>query len=107
MIGNNLDRAQQQLQLPTEAANDFMMFAQQRGYNLEDFADPQLALMVMQDFSNNRNSPEMERMRQINQRRTAFTSDAGGAPMGGGQNQSAAEADFSGFAGRMTAKKRL
>jgi hypothetical protein len=76
-IANNIDRAQAQLQLPDDAANDFMMFAAERGYTLEDFIDPRLTVQVMQDFKNNVNSPEFERLAAINQKRQAWT----GGPM--------------------------
>lgn len=106
-IGTNLDRAQQQLQLPTEAANDFMMFAHERGYSMEDFADPNLTLMVMQDFANNRMSPEMDRLRGIHQRRQAFTSTAGAAPGGASAPADPQSQEFADFAGRMVASKQL
>ena len=32
---------------------------------MEDFVDPQMTIRVMQDFKNNMDSPEMERMRAI------------------------------------------
>lgn len=76
-IANNIDRAQAQLQLPDDAANDFMMFAAERGYTLEDFIDPRLTVQVMQDFKNNMNSPEFERLAEINKKRQAWT----GGPM--------------------------
>lgn len=79
-IANNLDRAQAALQLPDEAANDFQMFAAERGYTMEDFADPNLTLTVMQDFKNAMNSPEMERMRAMAQRRQAYTGTLGSSP---------------------------
>jgi hypothetical protein len=106
-IGNNLDRAQAALKLPDESANDFMMFAQQRGYSFEDFVDPQLTYMVMQDFANNMQSPEMERMRQIHSRRTAYTSTAGQAPMGGGSQMSPEQKDFAEFADRTISQRQL
>lgn len=83
-IGVNLDRAQQQLQLPSDAANDFMTFAMERGYTVEDFVDPQLTVSVMTDFRNAMQSPEMERLRGIAQRRQAYTGTLGqGASAGG------------------------
>lgn len=82
-IGNNVDRAQQALQLPDAAAQDFMVYASERGYTLEDFVDPQLTYKVMQDFRNNMNSPEMERLRSMAQRRQAFTGSLGSTPGGG------------------------
>lgn len=77
-IANNIDRAQAQLQLPDTEAENFMMFAAERGYSLEDFVNPGLVVSVMQDFKNNLNSPEFERLADINRRRQAWT----GGPMG-------------------------
>lgn len=72
-ISNNLNAAQQHFKLPDEAAKEFMAFAMDRGYTLEDFVDPRMTATVMQDFANSRNSPEMERVRRIMQRREAMT----------------------------------
>lgn len=105
-IGNNLDRAQQAMGLPDSAAQDFMMFAQERGYNFEDFVDPQLTVMVMNDFRNAMQSPEMDRLRQIHQRRTAYTPGGGSAPMGGGGQQDPQAADFQDFSSRIISQKR-
>ncbi|WP_138465349.1 hypothetical protein [Poseidonocella sp. HB161398] len=82
-IANNIDRVQQHLGLPDDAANDFMIFAAERGFTLEDFVDPNMTLRVMTDFRNQRASPEMERMRQMAQRRQAFTGTMGQTPSGG------------------------
>lgn len=82
-IANNIDRAQQQLQLPDEKAQDFMIFAAERGYTLEDFANPRLTQMVMTDFKNDMDSPEMDRLRQMAQRRQAFTGSVGSTPASG------------------------
>lgn len=82
-IANNLAAVQQALQLPDEAEQDFMMFAAERGYTMEDFADPELAMRVAQDFKNNMNSPEMERLRAIMQKRQAYTGSLG-SPAGTG-----------------------
>lgn len=85
-IANNLDRVQQALKIGDDRANDFMTYAAERGYTLEDFIDPSLTVKVMQDFKNNMDSPEMERMRAIAQRRQAYTGHMGagvpGQPMG-------------------------
>jgi hypothetical protein len=81
-IGNNLNGAQQQLQLPDDAAQDFMTFAAERGYSMEDFVDPRLTYNVMQDFANNRASPEMARLKEIAQRRQAFTGTMGSSGAG-------------------------
>lgn len=82
-INNNLDRAQMQLQLPDAAAEDFLIFAAERGHNYEDFIDPEHTIRVMSDFKNTMASPEMERLRAMAQRRQAFTGSLGVTPMGG------------------------
>lgn len=82
---NNLNVAQQRYQLPDQDENDFFNFAFERGYTVEDFVDPQLTDMVMRDFTNAKNSPEMDRLRQMAQRRQAFTGAIGNTPASGGQ----------------------
>ena len=84
-IGNNLDRAQQQLNLPDDSAKDFMAFASERGYTLDDFVDPGLTVTVMNDFARNREGPEMDRIRKIMERRQAFTGTVDGSPSAGEQ----------------------
>tara|TARA_R110001592_G_scaffold306964_1_gene580064 strand:- start:31 stop:1053 length:1023 start_codon:yes stop_codon:yes gene_type:complete len=79
-IGNNIDRVQQSLGLPDSAADDFMLFAAERGFTMEDFVDPAMTLKVMTDFKNNMNSPEMERMKAIASRRQAYTGSLGSTP---------------------------
>ena len=79
-IANNIDKVQAALNLPDDKANDFMVFAAERGYTMEDFVDPQLTIKVMQDFKNNMDSPEMERMLAIAQRRQAYTGSLGSTP---------------------------
>jgi len=106
-IGNNLDAAQQRLQLPTDMASPFMEFAAQRGYTMEDFVDPDLTLTVMNDFKNHLSSGEMDRLRGIQERRQAFTTPTGGAPSGPQGQPSEEQADFDAFAGRMAEKRRL
>ena len=96
-IGNNLDRVQAALKIPDDKANDFMVYAAERGYTLEDFIDPQLTIKVMQDFRNNMDSPEMERMRQIAQRRQAFTGSMGATPGTGALAEAGASGDTSTF----------
>jgi len=105
-IGMNLDRVQQALGLPSDAANDFMMFAAERGYNLEDFVDPNLTVKVMTDFKNTLASPEMERIRQIAQRRQAYTSAGlGGTPSAGPAASEPAETTFDRLAAQAIEKK--
>lgn len=85
-IGMNIDRVQQALQIPGEAADDFMMFASERGYTLEDFIDPNLTAKVMTDFKRAMSGPEMEQIRQVAQRRQAYTSAGLGSMPGQGGN---------------------
>lgn len=106
-IANNLDRVQQGLQLPAEKAQDFMVFAAERGYTLEDFADPQLTVNVMSDFKNNMDSPEMERMRGIAQRRQAFTGSLGSTPGGGNEASPTGESTFDKFTQAAMSKKGM
>lgn len=109
-IANNVDRAQAALQLPDDAANDFMTFATERGYTLEDFADPQLTLKVMTDFRNNMHSPEMERLRKIAQRRQAYTGHLGSAPSAGQAPQAegpAADPEFNSIVEGAMSKRML
>lgn len=84
---NNLNMAQQQFGLPDEAEQDFFDFAFGRGYTVEDFIDRELTMRIMQDFTANRSTPEMERLRALNQRRQAFTGAASAAPAMGGAPQ--------------------
>ena len=79
-IANNIDRLQQELGLPDDKAQDFLMYAGDRGYTLEDFVDARLTQMVMQDFKNNMDSPELDRMREMNKKRQAFTGSLGPTP---------------------------
>lgn len=107
-IANNVDRAQSALQLPDQAANDFLTFATERGYTLEDFVDPQLTYRVMADFRNNMNSPEMERLKAIASRRQAYTGSlAAGTPSAGPAGASGAPTSFDNFAGKIMAQKGL
>lgn len=80
-VANNLQIAQQKHGLRDDQEADFMMFAGERGYSVEDFIDPGLTNKVVQDFAAVQNTPEMERLREINQRRQAFTGTlTAGAP---------------------------
>lgn len=85
-IANNLNLAQQQAGLPDEAEQDFFNFASARGYTIEDFIDPQLTMAVVTDFKNNMNSPEMERLRAIAQRRQSYTGSMQSAPGASGSS---------------------
>ena len=79
-IANNLNRAQASLQLPDDKVNDFLIFTAERGFSLEDFVDGQLTAKVMTDFKNMMDSEEMDRYRQMSQRRQAYTGSLGSSP---------------------------
>ena len=79
-IGMNLNQAQQANNLSDADANDFMMYAAERGYTMEDFVDPDLTMKVVQDFANTKNTPEMERLKQVAARRSAITGSVGSTP---------------------------
>ena len=105
-IANNIDRAQQALQLQDDAAQDFMTFSSERGYSLEDFADPMLVFRVMADFRNNMNSPEMERLKAIASRRQAYTGSLSAAsPSSGPGGQSMSPTPFDQFADKIMSQK--
>lgn len=80
---NNLNSAQAEFNLPDEAEDDFFDFAYGRGYTVEDFVDRDLTRRIMQDFAANRNTPEMERLRALNERRQAFTGAGPSTPTSG------------------------
>jgi len=82
-IGTNLNIAQQKLGLPNDAAKDFMTFAAERGYSMEDFVDSNLAMKVANDFKNQMNSPEFDRLKSVAAKRQAFTSSVGSSPNAG------------------------
>ena len=80
----NLQQVQQKYQLPNEAETDFMTFVQERGYMVEDLMDATLADKLGSDFKAVMQSPEMERLKAIHQRRQAFTGTAEPSPTNGG-----------------------
>jgi len=108
-IANNIDRVQQALALPDEKANDFMVFAAERGYTMEDFVDPGLTVKVMQDFKNQMDSPEMARLRSIAERRQAYTGSMGGSPgaQGASTTPPAAATPFDGLLQHVMSQKGM
>jgi len=91
MIANNLDKGAQQTGLTDEQAEDFRVFAYERGYTEDDFIDPGLTMRVMTDFKNAMQSPEMDRLRDINKRRQAFTGTVSMTPQSGDVGATVAE----------------
>jgi len=79
-IRNNLDKAQQQAGLPDEALDDFRAYALERGYTAEDFVDMGLTSKVVNDFKNQMNAPEFERIREMAKRREAYLRSQSGGP---------------------------
>ena len=79
-ISMNLDQAQQANGLSDDDAQDFMVFAAERGYTMEDFIDPNLAQQVVSDFANAKSTPEMARLRDIAGRRSAISGSIGSSP---------------------------
>lgn len=95
---NNLQRVQNELQLPDEAENDFMAFVQGRGYDVWELMDYNLAKTLATDFKNNQQAPELARFRDMAARRQAFTGNLSPAPGNAGAAPAApaagADADF-------------
>lgn len=107
-IANNVDRVQQQLGLPDEAAQDFTVFMAERGYTMEDLIDPSLTMKLMQDYKNNLNSPEMARLMEIAKKRSAYTGSLGSTPSSTPSPAEApSESRFDKFANQAMAKKGI
>jgi hypothetical protein len=84
-ISNNLNSMQANLGLDDSEASSFEQFAAQSGYTLEDFVDPNLTMMVGQNYKNARNQPEFERLQRVQQDRAAFTEQSAGTPASAGE----------------------
>jgi hypothetical protein len=89
-VVQNFDRVQAEMSkkglkgFDEEGAKQFMNFAAQRGYLLEDFLDYDLLEKVATDYSNDVRSADVDRMSQVLGRRQAFSGSLAGAPSGGG-----------------------
>ena len=106
-IANNVDRVQAHLQLEDGQAEPFMAFAAERGFTMEDFINPQLTLKVMTDFKNNMNSPEMERIKAIAEKRQAMTGSFGSTPTVGPAGEAPSASRFDDFASKAMAGKGM
>lgn len=107
-IANNLDAAQARHNLPDENAQEFMMFIAERGYMMEDLADPGLTDKLVADYSNTRNSPEMDRLRAIAERRQAYTGSIGqSTPTAAGTEPAPADATFDRFRDMAMSQRNL
>lgn len=80
----NLKEAANTNGVPDDRANDFMLFAMQRGYTPADFLDPQVANTLMADFKANMDAPEIARLRGVMERRQAYTGNPTGTPSNAG-----------------------
>jgi len=83
-IVNNLRAAQSAANIDENDVPQLIDFAAQRGYTMEDFADPSLSLTIAKDYRNNKNEGEFERLAALTERRTAATGSLGSAPSSGG-----------------------
>ncbi len=82
-VANNLAMAQQQHNLPDDDEDAFWQYAMERGFTVQDLIDPHLTHKIVGDFARDKNSPEMERLMGMAQRRQAFTGAVDVAPGGG------------------------
>lgn len=91
MISNNLNSAFQKAGIAPDpqSRSDFRMFAAQRGYDFPDFLDAGLTATVVADYKANKDAPEISRLREIAQKRQAFTGMVDGAPGTGGASPAA------------------
>ncbi len=79
-LANNLDRVQQHFAMSDDQAQDFVNFAEDRGYTMEDFIDGQLLVNVVRDFKNMGTEPELAQLRAQRERRQAFSGSIGSSP---------------------------
>jgi hypothetical protein len=106
-IANNIDKVQQHLGLPDEAGDDFLAFATERGYSIEDFGDINLAFNVMNDFKNNMDRPAADHAMNVAENRLAYTGGLASAPSAGGPVGSPEATTFDKFAASAMSKKGL
>ncbi len=85
---NNLNSAQSEYGLPDSDEDDFFNFAFERGFTLEDFIDGDLTKKVMGDYAAVKNTPEMERLRNMAKRRQAYTGASSSSPGSPGESSS-------------------
>ena len=80
----NLNAAQQKFAFDDSEVSAFQQFAGSRGYTMEDFLDRDVLMAVAEDFNNSKNSGELERLREIENRRQAAMGSEGSVPGTGG-----------------------
>jgi len=98
-IMTNLDQAQSAAGLPDEDGKQFMAYAGERGYTIEDFVDKALTQKVVSDFKNAKNTPELERLQSMASKREAYLKSEKGSPQSSAPAQQGDE-----MMGRLTAK---
>lgn len=79
--GNVLNAVSSHVGLKPDQAEDFNIFAMERGYTVDDFHDPELTLRVMTDFKNSMGTEEFEHLKRVAAKRQAYT---GSIPQAGG-----------------------
>lgn len=82
-IAANMDRLADSLGLTEEDAPMFNEYIKERGFGFPDFEDPNLLKMVLTDYTNAKNGPEMDRLRAINERRQAYQGTMVASPADG------------------------
>lgn len=104
---NNLNMAQQKYQLPDSDEEDFFNFAFERGFTVEDFIDRDLTEKVMGDFVAVKQTPEMDRLRSMAQRRQAYTGAMASTPGASGEvAQPNADQEFMNSVAEQAMRKR-
>ena len=79
-IANNIDRAQQALNIPGEAAPQFETWMGQMGLTLDDFVDADQALQFMQAFDRDIKGQNYDSLRAMTEKRLAYTGGLGSTP---------------------------
>lgn len=93
-VANNLAMAQQQHNLPDQDEDAFWQYAMERGFTVADMIDPGLTQKIVGDFARDKNSPEMERLMSMAQRRQAYTGSVDVAPGGGAGGAASPDTSF-------------
>lgn len=97
MIQNNMQKVQMKYGFPDDAEQQFMTFIQERGYMIEDLMDATMADRLGADFKAVQDSPELDRLKAISQRRQAYTgtmSPGTSVTTGAAPTQAAPDADM-------------
>ena len=79
-IANNIDRSQQALNIPGEAAPQFETWMGQMGLTLDDFVDADQALQFMQAFDRDIKGQNYDNLRAMTEKRLAYTGGLGSTP---------------------------